>query len=889
MSNELKSITKPKRQQHKNQHCEKEINEEEHENIESFFSKFFNLSIQNKPKCTKSKEESIKIIQDNSTTQFAQTVTKLCIPTVSKQNGMMKMNRPNVYPKNSKKFSVKPQLRKRYISPSKEEIKNKIEQREELIPKKRDILSYNGNASSSNLCEEEQKSIKKSQKIVKPIKLEEKFPKFIPISKMKTILESQNPTDLKYIKGYLRINPKFGKHAYITMPNGENDLLIIGLRDRNRAFNGDLVVASINEEEKWHRGTNEQKQKTGTIVCILEKIHPRKAVGFLKQSDSIILLQPRDNRIPMIKIHLDTLPEIYNTKPSLFEEILFLVDITAWEKPRYAIGKIEHMIGTAGDMEVELNVILLENNINTDPFNKELVKDLPSAENNLTLMDIKEREDWRQTCVFTIDPATAVDLDDAVSCTVLKNGNYEVGVHISDVTHYLKASSPLDMEIAKRATTVYLVNQVYHMMPQELRKLCSLLPGQDKLTFSVIWEITPDVQIVKHHFAKTIINSCCQMTYEQAQKIIDNPEYPDVDETLNIKGNFTFFQICDVIKNLYNLSEQMRTKRYADGALKIDQPKLHISLDKISGLPTSYNILEKMDSNRLIEEFMLLANMTVATHLYKTMPEYALLRSHNYPSERFLTLTQNILQRFGIHLDITSSGDLYNSIQRYESCKELESETYMYLTKYRLMVINNLCLKAMTRAIYRSSKVTEVDDLRHYALNVPYYTHFTSPIRRYPDCVVHRLLHSTISLNVQLAPNWSSELCSKIATNCNWRKYYAKLAEEQINELYFTCLVNMIGSMTVIAIVLDVKQYYIEFILCDTGIKAKMDLKEIKNKTTIEYTTEHLVPTLTITWKESRITQVITTFSIVHLRINKHPNCFRLNTVLLEPIKNHDC
>lgn len=154
------------------------------------------------------------------------------------------------------------------------------------------------------------------------------------------------------------------------------------------------------------------------------------------------------------------------------------------------------------------------------------------------------------------------------------------------------------MEIAKRATTVYLVNQVYHMMPQELRKLCSLLPGQDKLTFSVIWEITPDVQIVKHRFAKTIINSCCQMTYEQAQKIIDNPEYLDVDETLNIKGNFTFFQICDVIKNLYNLSEQMRTKRYADGALKIDQPKLHISIDKISGLPTSYNILEKMDSNR---------------------------------------------------------------------------------------------------------------------------------------------------------------------------------------------------------------------------------------------------------------------------------------------------
>lgn len=203
------------------------------------------------------------------------------------------------------------------------------------------MLSYNGKASSSNLCKQEEKSIKNSQKFVKPITLEDnKFPKFIPISEMKEILKSQNPTNLKYIEGSLRINPKFSTHAYITMPNGENDLLIIGPRDRNRAFDGDLVVASINEEEKWHKGTNERIQKTGTIVCILEKIHPRKAVGILNHSDSIVLLQPRDIRMPMIKIDSNTLPEIYNTKPSLFKEILFLVNITAWKKPSYAVGYI---------------------------------------------------------------------------------------------------------------------------------------------------------------------------------------------------------------------------------------------------------------------------------------------------------------------------------------------------------------------------------------------------------------------------------------------------------------------------------------------------------------------------------------------------------------------
>ncbi|XP_046821426.1 DIS3-like exonuclease 2 isoform X2 [Vespa crabro] len=868
MTSKLESVIKTKRERQRNQYYKKKINEEKYEDIEPILSEFFKLSIQNEPKRLKRKKNFIKFIQDNSTKKFPQNMTKSRISVADEQNRTRKMNKndinikPNVFPslqKESDKLfikKVKPQPRKRHITLSEKEINDKIKQKKDtLIPIKCNMLSHNGKASSNNLCEQKQKSIKKLQKFVKPIKLEDKFQKFIPITEMKKLLKSQDPTNLKYVEGSLRINPTFGTHAYINMPNGENDLLIIGLCDRNRAFDGDLVVARINEEEKWHKGTNEQKQKTGTIVCILERIHPRKAVGILKQSDSIVLLQPRDIRLPMIKIHLNTLPEIYNIKPSLFKEILFLVNITAWKKPSYAVGKIEHMLGTAGDMEVELNAILLENDINIEPFNKELLKELPSAENILTSMDINEREDWRNVCIFTIDPATAVDLDDAVSCTVLKNGNYEVGVHISDVTHYLKYSSPLDMEVAKRATTVYLVNQVYHMMPQELCKLCSLLPGENKLTFSVIWEITPDAQIVKHHFAKTIINSCCQMTYKQAQNIIDNPEYPNIDDTLDIKGNFTLFQICEVIKNLHNLSEQMRIRRYANGALKIDQPKLHILFNKTSGLPTSYDILENIDSNRLIEEFMLLANMTVATHLYKTMPEYALLRSHSYPSERFLTLTRNLLQRFGIHLDIASSGDLYSSIKRYESCIELESEAYMYLTRYRLMVINNLCLKAMTRAKYRSSKVTQVDDLRHYALNVPYYTHFTSPIRRYPDCVVHRLLHSTISLNVELAQNWSSELCSKIAKNCNWRKYYAKRAEEQVRELYFTCLINMIGSMTVIGIVLDVKQYYIEAILCDTGIKVKVELKEIKNRITIEYKTEHSVPILTITWKESHITQ----------------------------------
>ncbi|XP_076626997.1 DIS3-like exonuclease 2 [Colletes latitarsis] len=707
------------------------------------------------------------------------------------------------------------------------------------------------------------------------------FPEHISIKQIEKLLCNQDSTNIKYVEGHLRINPNYYKHAYLSLFNDQRDLLISGLRDRNRAFDGDLVVARINPPEEWKIHSDGQKQKTGVVVCIREKIHPRSTIGHLKQQGTSTFLFPRDKRVPLLTIYPNSLPKQFRTQ---VENKLLLATVTNWMKPYLAVGKILKIIGTVGDISTESCAILLEHDLDVTPYSQEVVKGLPDSDYVLTENDIKDREDWRDKCVFTIDPDTATDLDDAVSCKLLDNNNYEIGVHISDVTHYLEFLSPLDIEVAKRATTVYMTDSVYHMLPKQLCQICSLLPGQDKLAFSVIYEITSDAKIVKSRFAKTVIKSCCQMTYQHAQKIIENPGNNWPDDFLNITGNFSPNDLSMKVNTLHDLATKMHNERFKNGALRIDQPKLHVVIDRTTGLPKSYSIEVKKDSNRLIEEFMLLTNITVAVHLYNTIPETALLRNHREPLKYNLSETKDMLQKFGINLDIESAASLHASIKRYEQELEFESsDTKLKIRKYRMMVINNLCSKAMHRATYKCSSTAKTkEELKHYALNVPLYTHFTSPIRRYSDCVVHRLLYSIIN-NEALPEQWSEKLCMKIAANCNLKKYNAKMAQEQSSELYYAYLIYLNGSFVTTGIVLDVKEQYIDVILCEVGIKLRVYLNKSEILEAFEYSSECLFPTISITWKEPATTQVINIFTLLPLKIDKHPELFKLTGVILPP------
>ncbi|CAL7941200.1 unnamed protein product [Xylocopa violacea] len=742
--------------------------------------------------------------------------------------------------------------------------------------KESDCKNTSGKKGTENKTEDQQ---------LKSLKEKGTFPEYIPQEDIDRLLRNQNSVDPQYVEGYLRVNPSCYKYAYLSLSDDESDLLIHGLRDRNRAFDGDFVVAYVNPLEKWHMCQG-QLQKTGVIVCIREKLHSRKAIGYFKQRGASTFFHPRDQRVPLIKITEKSL-EQFAVCPRNYEGTLYLAVITDWVKPAFAIGNLEKIVGSIGDIRAESNAILLERDLDVTPYSPEVIEGLPDSDYCLTENDLKDREDWRHECVFTIDPDTAVDLDDAISCKLLENGNYEIGVHISDVTHYLEFLSPLDIQVSKRATTVYMTDNVYHMLPKQLCQVCSLTPGQDKLAFSVIWEITPNAEIVTHRFAKTVIKSCCQMAYKHAQRFIEDPEDSGLNELLSISGNFSLSELSAKVNILHNLATQMRNKRFEKGALRIDQPKLFVSIDRITGLPLSYSIEEQQDSNRLIEEFMLLANRTVATWLYNTIPETALLRNHREPSKHILSITKDTLQRFGIHLDIESSGSLQASIKRYE--QELETEdNETKITKYRMMVINSLCSKAMTRATYRcSSTKATTEELWHYGLNVPLYTHFTSPIRRYSDCVVHRLLYSTIT-NVELSQKWSKKLCNSIATNCNVKKYNAKMAEELSSELYFAYLIDLKGPIIAMGIVLNVKQNFIDVILCQIGIKLRINFAHTENLVATEYTSECSVPTITVSWKEPAVTQIINVFSLLHIRVEKHPESFQLIGNLLPPNQGID-
>ncbi|XP_011696304.1 PREDICTED: DIS3-like exonuclease 2 [Wasmannia auropunctata] len=705
------------------------------------------------------------------------------------------------------------------------------------------------------------------------------FENHIPVPKMMNILK--RPNGVQYVKGNLRINPFAQKYAYLRLNNEERDLLIIGSQSRNRAFEGDLVVACVNPEHLWRNCTDGELQKTGHVVCILEKVHSRKAVGYLKRQESRLLFYPKDQRIPLVEILLESVPALYFEQPELCKNTMFFVNIDLWERP-YAFGRIISVVGKCGEIDTELNAIILENNLDVSPYQESLLEGLPDSDYILTDADIEGREEWRHECIFTIDPVTAVDIDDALSCKVLGNGNYEIGVHISDVTHYLEFFSPLDMEVLKRATTVYLPHMTSHMLPEKLCKVCSLLPGKDKLAFSVIWEITPDAEIVKHRFARTVVRSCCQMSYDSAQAMIDDPNKSWPEDFLDIKGDYTASLLSDKVNKLFKLSTQLRDKRFVNGALRLDKPKLQIHIDpKLSRecgipIPVNYCVYERIDSNSLIEEFMLLANITVAAQLHSAFPKTALLRIHKDPSKKCLDTVQNTLQNYGIHLNVETAGALQASISRYEN-----NSATINSMKHIMMVIVNLCSKTMIRAEYICASTTSRYNLKHYALNVPLYTHFTSPIRRYSDCIVHRLLGATLE-NKPLPEKWTVKLCSKIAANCNTKKYSAKLAQEQSTEVFFAYMVGLAGGFEAVATVVYVKGDCIDAILCDIGIRIKVNFKDIENIATSKFSEDH-VPTLTINWVKPPIVQVINLFSLVNVHVMKISEELRLKATLIPP------
>ncbi|XP_050363087.1 DIS3-like exonuclease 2 [Argentina anserina] len=514
------------------------------------------------------------------------------------------------------------------------------------------------------------------------------------------------------------------------------------------------------------------KRPTGRVVAIIEWSKCRDTViGYLnvqkwisyrqfckkdmKKNKSLsysdheyIQMTPTDPRFPKMVVLVRKLPEAIKKRlengDETIEKELFAAQVDEWAEGSLAPqALILHAFGHGTEVQPHIEAILFENAINSSEFSPESLSCLPRLPWEFPQEELKIRKDLRNLCIFTIDPSTATDLDDALSVENFSNGISRVGVHIADASYFVLPDTPLDEEAQARSTSVYMTQRKIPMLPPILTEnIGSLNPGVERLTFSVFLDINNAGDVVDRWMGRTVIRSCCKLSYEHAQDIIDgklNSESFDTfkDGYPQVNGHFGWSDVIRSVKSLYEISKILKKRRFNDGALQLDNSKVVILFDEC-GDPYDSLFSERKESNSLVEEFMLLANITVAEVISRAFPDSALLRRHPEPNMRKLKELEAFCAKNGLQLDTSSSGRFHQSLERIR--EKLKDDSVLF------NILMNYATKPMQLATYFCSGELKhkENDWGHYGLAVPLYTHFTSPLRRYPDIVVHRTLAAAI-------------------------------------------------------------------------------------------------------------------------------------------------
>ncbi|KAE9413183.1 hypothetical protein Angca_008696, partial [Angiostrongylus cantonensis] len=581
-------------------------------------------------------------------------------------------------------------------------------------------------------------------------------------------------------------------------------------------------------------------QKTAEVVGIIEQRKCRLAVGRLYlYSDyerNWMKFSPTDSRMPRIMINTSQLTEeLCNLVESDLSETLFTAKILEWtENSVMASGEIQKQLGPAGDITVETESLLITNDVDVREFPEEVMSCLPSVSSEFGWKidedEITSRRDMRDEIIITIDPETAKDLDDALSIRPCRNidgrgtHGWEVGVHIADVTYFVLENTVLDEWALNRATSVCLVDKVIPMLPRMLCDLCSLNPGVDRLTFSVVWKMDDEGNIFDEWFGRTVIRSRVKLTYETAQDFIENPEKDFlVTEVPEIFGGATVSQIKEKVLQLYAVAKTLRRNRIESGSLELHQAKLYFRLDERTRLPIRLSTSQSRDSDDLVGELMLLANIAVAKRIEKHYGANAFLRAHPPPRSKMLRNVYKFkiktCEKIGFPINGTSSRELSEALasfrQKTALCRSIEQ------------VLSWIFIKAMEPGFYFcGGPLSSPASYHHYSLNVPTYTNFTSPIRRYPDIIVHRMLAATLGY-CEPSKRSAAEL-KKIAEHCTNKKLIAKRVRVSSNEMYFGLMLQRNGPIEARGVVVNVIDAAFDVLLLEYGMNKRVYVKALR-------------------------------------------------------------